>query len=315
MHEIDLFRHSAAIDPHLTIWGWEIPVYLFLGGLSAGVMILTALLARGEPSERSRALRWMPLAVPVLLSAGMLALFLDLAFKLHVLRFYLAFRPASPMSWGAWILVAVYPAALLLAAAGLTAGEARALAGWRPLAVLRLGAPLERVAAWARARRGALSSLNLGLGVALGVYTGILLGALGARAVWSSAVLGPLFLVSGFSTAAAFLMLFPIGHADHARLRRWDVGAIGVELALIALYLLGLATGGESARQAAQLFLGGGYTAAFWALVVILGLLVPLALEAVEATRRLRPTLVTPALILAGGFALRWILVSAGQSM
>ena len=80
MNEIELNRASHLIDPHLQIWGWEIPVYLFLGGLTAGIMILSALLARGKrPEERSRWARWLPFVAPVLLSVGMLALFLDLA--------------------------------------------------------------------------------------------------------------------------------------------------------------------------------------------------------------------------------------------
>ena len=42
---------------------------------------------------------------------------------------------------------------------------------------------------------------------ALGIYTGVLLSALGARPFWNSALLGPLFLVSGLSSAAAFTHL------------------------------------------------------------------------------------------------------------
>ena len=39
----------------------------------------------------------------------MTTLFLDLEYKLHVFRFYTSFEPTSPMSWGAWILVLIYP--------------------------------------------------------------------------------------------------------------------------------------------------------------------------------------------------------------
>ena len=42
MTELDIARHSRLIDPQLHIWGWEIPVYLFLGGMAAGLMIVTA---------------------------------------------------------------------------------------------------------------------------------------------------------------------------------------------------------------------------------------------------------------------------------
>jgi formate-dependent nitrite reductase membrane component NrfD len=308
MHELDLSRHSLLIDPTLHVWGWEIPIYLFLGGMAAGAMILTALLA-GRAGPRSRAVRWLPFAAPLLVSAGMGALLLDLANKGNVWRFYLALRPTSPMSWGAWILLVVYPVTLLAGLAGLEEGEAEALA-------TRTG-PLRGLVRAARRfaapRAAALRGWSAGVGVALGVYTGILLSTLGARALWGSALLGPLFLASGLSTGAAFLLLFPVDAEERRQLARWDLAAIGVEVALLLLFLVGLSTGGAASRDAAALLLGGPFTAAFWSLVVVAGLAVPALLEALEARRHLRPTLAAPALVLAGGLALRVILVAAGQ--
>jgi protein NrfD len=310
MSEIDLQRVNNLIDPQLHIWGWEIPVYLFLGGMTAGVMILSALLGRRLPESgaRSRASRLVPFAAPVLLSLGMLALFLDLSFRLHVYRFYTTFRWSSPMSWGSWILVLIYPATILLGLAQLEDGEAESVGR-----SLRLGGLLPRLRSLVAGREAALRHANIVLGIGLGAYTGILLGTLGARPAWSSAVLGPLFLVSGVSTGAAMMMIFPLSHDEHQLLRRWDIGAIVLELALLGLFLLGLATGGGASQEAARLFLGGRFTAAFWALVVIAGLTVPLLIEAFEGQRALRPTMVAPALLLLGGLSLRWILVLAGQ--
>jgi formate-dependent nitrite reductase membrane component NrfD len=31
-------RNNPEIDPHLHIWGWEISLYLFIGGLVAGIL-------------------------------------------------------------------------------------------------------------------------------------------------------------------------------------------------------------------------------------------------------------------------------------
>jgi formate-dependent nitrite reductase membrane component NrfD len=312
--EVELIRRNHLIDPQLQIWGWEIPVYLFLGGLAAGLMVLPALLALKNGHERSRWLRWSPFAVPVILSVGMLALFLDLELKQHVYRFYAIFRPSSPMSWGAWILVLIYPAALLLGMADLTDEETDRLSGWSPLRVTGLG----RLIRWARSQAAdhvqGLRWSNIVLGVGLGGYTGILLSTLGARAMWNSSVLGPLFLVSGISTGAAFLMLFGIRHEEHRLLRRWDLAAIGLEVVLLTLFLLQLATaGGAQGQAAAAKVLGGAYTASFWSLVVMVGLVVPFTVELLEARRGWRPTRVAPALILIGGLALRWILVTAGQ--
>jgi formate-dependent nitrite reductase membrane component NrfD len=311
MTETDVARYSPQLDPHLHIWGWEIPVYLFLGGMAAGLMILTSVLALRRP-DRSATLRWLAFAAPLLVSIGMGALFLDLAYKLHVWRFYLAFRWTSPMSWGAWILVVVYPVSLLVALAGLRDPEADRLAALlRPLR-------LERLARSARAlgqrHVARLCWANLLVGVALGVYTGVLLSTLGARALWSSPLLGPLFLVSGLSTGAAFLMLFGVTAEERHLLARWDGLAVAIEIVVLALFLVGLAASGASGKQAAALLLGGPYTAAFWSLVVIAGLAVPLLVEALEARLRLPFTVVAPALVLAGGLALRWILVAAGQA-
>jgi len=47
--------------------------------------------------------------------------------------------------------------------------------------------------------------------------------------------------------------------------------------------------------------------------VVIAGLVVPATMELLERRLHLAVTAVAPALVLAGGFALRWILVAAGQ--
>jgi formate-dependent nitrite reductase membrane component NrfD len=316
MYELDRVRNNLQVDPHLTIWGWEIPLYLFLGGLTAGLMILAAVLRlRGGDDEKPRWERWLPFAAPALISLGMLALFIDLAHREHVWRFYLALRVTSPMSWGAWILIAIYPATLLLGLQGLRDDEVEALAGWAPVRALRLAGLLRWARALSLSSARALWWSNIVLGAGLGTYTGLLLGTLAARPAWNSVVLGPLFLVSGLSTGAALMMLFPVGERTHHALRRWDVTAILVEILLLGLFFLSLASSaGPAGDSALALFLGGRFTAPFWALVVVGGLSVPLVLELVEARRGLRPTLMAPALILVGGLSLRWILVAAGQA-
>jgi formate-dependent nitrite reductase membrane component NrfD len=311
MTELDVARYSNQIDPHLHVWSWEIPVYLFLGGMAAGTMILTALLAMRK-GERSPAARWLSFAAPVLISVGMGALFLDLAHKLFVWRFYLALRWTSPMSWGSWILVVAYPVTLLFGLSSLSEEQFDGV--MRRCRVARIGRLLRRARAFAAGHSRRLAWWNLGTGVALGVYTGILLSTLGARALWNSALLGPLFLVSGLSTGAALMMLFRVTDEERHFLVRWDVLAIGIEFALILFFLVGLTTSGAAGRDAAGLLMGGRFTAQFWTLVVIGGLLVPALLETLESRLHYRMTVIAPLLVLAGGFALRWIFVAAGQA-
>jgi formate-dependent nitrite reductase membrane component NrfD len=309
MHELEILRHGPLADAAKHVWGWEIPAYLFLGGMAAGIMFLSALL-HARPGPRSRTARWLPFLTPALLAVGMGALFLDLAYRLHVWRFYLAFRWTSPMSWGAWILVVVYPVSLLFGLTTLAEEDLAPLRRRIPEALARL---VDAARAFALPRARALRIATLVVGVGLGGYTGVLLSTLGARALWGSALLGPLFLVSGISSGAAFAMLLGLAPEERTFVARADVHAMWLEIALILFFVAGLATGGAAAREAADLVLGGPFTGPFWALVVIAGLVVPSLLEVLEHRLHLRPTWVAPALVLAGGFSLRWILVAAGQ--
>jgi len=315
MLEVEMIRNNHLVDPHLHIWGWEIPVYLFLGGLTAGIMILSSLLARYDPSSRSSWARYAIFMAPMILSVGMLVLFLDLAHKLHVFRFYTTFELSSPMSWGSWILLAIYPATLGMGLAVLTQQEADRLKSFK--LIRKVG--LTHLINWSRSlvikHQSKLIWANVVLGVGLGVYTGILLSNLGTRAAWNSSLLGPLFLVSGFSTGAAFMLLLPLNSNEQHRLRNWDLLAIGIEIIIIGLYFIGLSSSGSQIKsQAANLFLGGKYTALFWSLVVIVGLVVPFLLEWVEKQKNIKPTILAPVLLLIGGLSLRWILVLAGQT-
>jgi formate-dependent nitrite reductase membrane component NrfD len=207
------------------------------------------------------------------------------------------------MSWGGWILILVYP---FLALAALASIPGDLLARWP--AVARLA---ERVREPAALRR--LGSASIVAGVALGIYTGILLSSLGARPLWASAALGPLFLVSGLSTGAAFAHLIARQPDEQAILLKADNAFLAVELALIGLILIGLLTASAVHANAAALLLGGPYTAAFWVFVVGLGILLPLALQSLMAAHRIPHTVVAPLLVIGGGLALRFVIVSAGQ--
>ena len=310
MNEITSTRHNHLIDPAMHVWGWEIPLYLFLGGLVAGIMIFTGIrMLRKKEEESSVALALLPWTAPIAISAGMFFLWLDLEHPFNAWRFYLAFKLTSPMSWGAWILLGIYPVSILLA--WITTPEPLKAPLRGRLASLPLFGKIET---WSEGNVRLLGSLNIAMGAALGIYTGVLLGTMAARPLWNSALLGPLFLVSGLSTGAAFMLLFGLTERERVFLGRADMGLIAVELALLSLWIIGLATGGSPSQGALYMILGGPYTAAFWTLVVTLGLLAPLFGEWLELKHGAIPGKGTAILVLLGGFALRWILVFAGQA-
>jgi protein NrfD len=307
MHETTSTRANPLIDPSLHVWGPEVALYLFLGGLVAGIMVLVAWRAlRHADVPRSRALALAPWSVPVLLSAGMLFLWLDLANRFNAFRFYLILRPQSPMSWGAWILVAIYPVSIAFAWA---ASPAAMQLRWQ-----QRGGRLARLGEWATSHFHGVAQAQAVLGILLGIYTGILLGAFAARPLWNSAVLGPLFLVSGLSSGAAFLLLLRLAAGERRTFVRADMALIFFEVVLLALWFLTLAAGGAGAQAAVRLLFGGDFTAAFWTLVVALGLVTPLVAEWIEARHGVLPGRAAAVLVLLGGLALRWIVVDAGQS-
>jgi len=279
-------------------WDWPIPVYLFLGGTVAGLMVLTSF---RYIAGRDNA--------PILLTAGMLALWLDLSNRFIAYRFYLAFKPLAPMSWGAWILLGVYPVSILFSLSELPEKWRRKIGG------IPLGTRITALADWVRSGKikARLAWANMILGVGLGIYTGILLGNLLARPLWNSAILGPLFLASGLSTGAALMLLFGLNREERHLLGRADTVFILLELVLLGLFLISLLNGNAVRQESAALLFGGEYTAAFWSLVVIAGLLVPLFAEFWEILGGKSSRWMAPVLVLFGGLSLRWILVFAGQ--
>lgn len=303
--------NAVQVASELHVWRWEIPVYLFLGGLVAGLMVVGALLMlRGKSSWHNRVGPWIPLVAAAALSAGMLFLLLDLSFKTHVWRFYLAFRPSSPMSWGAWVLIATYPAL------GLWLLGSMPDRFWQSVTSrLSFVALLNGLRGWASAQMKTILLANVVMGVVLGTYTGILLQTLIARPLWNTGLLGLLFLTSGISAGAALLMFSRPDPKVFRELLLWDMGALVFEAFLLALFLLTKGAGHAVDKASAMLLLSGPYTGAFFALVVLGGIAVPLIMEWAEFKHRaVRVALLAPVLVLIGGLALRAILVAAGQT-
>ncbi|HYD52798.1 MAG TPA: NrfD/PsrC family molybdoenzyme membrane anchor subunit, partial [Gemmatimonadaceae bacterium] len=228
MSEITTTRANPLVDPAVHVWHAEIPIYLFLGGLVAGLMVLAGLRRLRGPRASSRTLALLPWAAPLLLTVGMLFLWLDLENRWNVLRFYLTVRPTSPMSWGSWILVAVYPVSILVAWLATPADLRRRLLGRLPAGAARI----RWLAMGARRRERGLAWASIVLGASLGIYTGVLLGTMAARPLWNSGVLGPLFLVSGLSSAAAFVLLTRVSDEERVAIGRLDMGLMLVEALL-----------------------------------------------------------------------------------
>jgi formate-dependent nitrite reductase membrane component NrfD len=298
-------RMNQLVDPHLHIWHWQISLYLFLGGMAAGILAIAALYyIRGREKDYTTAVRVTPFLAPILLILGLIALFIDLRHKLFFWQLYTNIKLQSPMSWGAWTLMVITPVSFIWCA--LHIRDLFPKWDWRFKWLFELEIFLNR-------HKKILAWIMLVYAIILGIYTGILLSAFNARPLWNTSILGPLFLTSGLSAGAAVTLILSKDKAERKQFARIDLVLIGIELFLIIHMFMGFLASTQVQIEAAQLFLGGPYTMSFWIFVVILGMLFPGILEIMELRKLHVPVLVPAILVIFGSLMLRFIIVYAGQ--
>lgn len=315
-------------------WNLLIAFYLFTAGISAGAFFVSGLATYLGGERYERISRIGALLAPWPLSLGLAALIFDLTKPFQFWWLFLTVEYTSPMSVGSWLLTGFSVLSFVYFALWLPQP-------WRDL--LRLPhrlADLTHFSAWRpldrreinMARRVA-AAMGAPLAIGVGMYTGVLLGAIPARPLWNTPMVAQLFLMSAMSSGGATVLLIaslmrPRAGHDHLHTERhflvsFDAMLIVLEIFMIIPFFLhqSLSTWGSS--QSLNLIMGGPYTLAFWGGVVLLGLLIPLAIEGFE----LFPVIwqehavkysrlwggLSAGMVLIGGFALRYVFVYAGQ--
>lgn len=259
----------------------------------------------GKDNEYKAATRKAPLIVPFLLLIGLFALFLDLNHKAYFWQLYTTIKIQSPMSWGAWTLMVITPVSFIWAA--LNIKEVFPKWDWKFSILIEFEA-------FCRKNIIYLAWVTIVSAVVLGIYTGILFSAFNARPLWNTSILGPLFLTSGLSTGAAVIMILSKDKIERKLFSRIDILLIAIELFLIVHMFMGFMASTQVQIDAANLFLGGPFTAPFWIFVVILGLIVPAFLEIMELMKKDIPVIIPASLVLFGGIMMRFIIAYAGQA-
>jgi formate-dependent nitrite reductase membrane component NrfD len=308
-------------------WGYLIINYLFLGGLSAGLFFVSAVatfLHNGD-GRHQRIARWGALLAPWPVALGSLLLIFDLGNWYRFYKLFLHFRWISPMSIGSWLLMLFTLLALAYAYSWLNDGERASLLAHVPQRLTALRTCLRDLSG----HRRTLAALGLPLAVGVGIYTGVLLGAVQSRPFWNTNLVAQLFLFSALSTGCAGLMFAfafsrqPMAAAELRMLYLLDICFLTLEFFVVLPYLVHSQLSVEAVRQSMHLILGGPFTFVFWVFFLWFGLLLPLGIEVGEVMPALlsksglhaRKWLVgaTAVLILSGGFLLRYVFVFAGQ--
>jgi Polysulphide reductase, NrfD len=185
IQKLDSYYNLPALKP--PVWTWEVPLYFFLGGISgvSASMAFAAQLFHGDPAL-IRALLWIGLIGAAICPALLIA---DLGRPTRFLNMLRVFKLQSPMSLGAWILVA-FSGCVFVALLG------------HELILRGFANPFFIAVRWLGEGSAAVT------GLLLASYTAVLIGAT-AIPVWAHnrKVLPAHFLASGLGGSAAIVEL------------------------------------------------------------------------------------------------------------
>jgi formate-dependent nitrite reductase membrane component NrfD len=172
------------------VWTWEVPLYVFVGGLGGMSAVIAAAAAACHYVDLAR----MSILIAVIAAIlSPILLTMDLGRPWRFLNMLRVFKHQSPMSVGVWILV-FFSAFVVPALIALELHAGRVFAGSLD-SVIRIFA-------------GALLIGSALFGVLLATYTGVLIGATAIPAWFTHRVLLPVhFGAAGLGSSAALLEL------------------------------------------------------------------------------------------------------------
>ena len=297
---------NAEIQYKHRYWGWQITLYLFLGGLGGGILFLSWVLsAFVYPGvDLTQALMLPNFLALLCIAFGLFCLVEELG---QPPVFYRAYVTAtSIIKWGAVLLtIASFGSLFWL------------LGNWSPetpvlgfLSVFNFFGGLSGF--WLAAAGAA--------GFGIMVYTGVMLSTLKAHSFWSTPALPILFTTSALSTACAGIMLTMCGwpgvadmaavhaaHDIHGLLHTLDIILAFAELTILLIMVLSfLGAGNRTQQRVAQRWVKGSTAPIFWLGMVGCGLIIPLICNV--SGNELAGT-VACVLVLCGGCLLRFLCV------
>jgi len=281
----------------IPLWEWWIVWYFFLGGIAGGAYFIAALVElMGTEEDRPIARYGYLLAFPLIIIC-LICLVLDLGRPERFWHMVVYSKTWLPWpKWNSAISVGTYG-----------------------VSIFAFFSFLSFVDTWMKGRllRGPLCKIVAVLGALfaffLGSYTGVLLASSHIPAWADTPLLGALFIASALSTGGAAISLLLAWRGFNVaesweKLKRTDTWAMLVELVVLVAFLV-MVSG-----VAGYLFTNG-INLILLAVTLVLGMLIPLALQLRSGHASPTMTLLTSLSVLIGGFALRTVIVMGGQGL
>ncbi len=168
--------------------------------------------------------------------------------------------------------------------------------------------------------------IGIPLAISVHGYTGFILALSKARALWNTALMPILFLVSAMVSGIALMMIaVAIKQRFFSEDRRihdeiiFDLGKMLGATILIDLFLIPgqvLQTADTEAHHAAMFILTGDFSPLFVGVELVIGSLIPLTLLYVPRfNRRIGFQIAAASMVMIGILAMRYVMVVGGQSV
>ena len=283
---------------HQEAFGMNIAIYFYLTGLSAGSFILSTL-AYGFGMEQYRPLGRVGVILATLLliiAPLFLLIHIGIPYRAWHLFVYLNFE--SPITWGSFLLI-LYPINCIIYG----------------YFMFKENMKLTRI----------FGLIGIPLAISVHGYTGFILAFGKARALWNTAIMPILFLVSAVVSGIALMILVCVIKdrffskqkkinmqllENLGKLLAW---MIVFDLFLVGSDLLVLLISHSDAQDVAHLILAGGFSPLFLGVENLLGKIVPFILLIVPKFRNLTTLIIASLLVVIGIFFMRYIVVVGGE--
>jgi len=283
---------------HQEAFGFNIAMYFYLTGLSAGSFILSTLAYGFGMNQYKPIGRVGVILATLLLVIAPFFLLIHIGMPLRAWHLFVYLNWSSPITWGSFLLI-LYPINCIIY------GYFMFKEKMKPTRIFGL--------------------IGIPLAIAVHGYTGFILAFGKARALWNTALMPILFLASAIVSGIALMILVVVlkdrFFSKEKRIDRdliMNLGKLLAWMIVFDLFLVGsdllvLLISHSDAQAAAYLILGGKFSVMFLIIENLLGKIIPFILLAVPKFRTLPTVIAASILVAVGIFFMRYVVVVAGE--
>ena len=279
-------------------FGTLIAIYFYLTGLSAGSFVLSTL-AYVFGMERFK-----PIGKIGVILAALFLVMAPLALLVHVgqpfkaWHLFVHLNATSPITWGSFLLT-LYPINCVIY-------------GWF---MFKGNKKMTRI----------FGTIGVPLAVFVHGYTGFILALGKARALWNTALMPFLFLVSAMVSGIALMILISIVKDRFFSQKKavnrdlvFSLGNLLAAMILIDLFLvlsdvLVLLVSHSEAQEVAHLILQGKFGILFIGVENVMGKIIPALILLIPRLRNLTTVTISSVLVVVGIFFMRYVVVLGGE--